>query len=158
MIRLLHLNPILILTALNQKSCFATHHDVSVTAPMKTLSVTIDRGFIPCATCIIKGSPMLDFIRARRSLNPVPSMQFLRKTPHTSLETEQASPHEATGTSRAPRQRRRLQQRCTARLLDSSLRGSRALARAVVVWPRAGRNYRGCGIALLLGELRRRPW
>jgi len=25
----------------------------------------------------------------------------------------------------------------------------------VVVWPRAGRNYRGCGVALLLGELRR---
>ncbi|KAG0522717.1 hypothetical protein BDA96_07G061900 [Sorghum bicolor] len=32
-----------------------------------------------------------------RSLNPVPSTQFLRKTPRTSLETEQASPHEATG-------------------------------------------------------------
>ena len=89
------------------------------------------------------------------SLNPVPSMQFLRKTHRTSLETERASPREATGTSRAPRRRRRLQQRCTARLLESSLRGSRALARAVVVWSRAGRNYRGCGVALLLGELRR---
>ena len=59
------------------------------------------------------------------SLNPVSSTQFFRKTPCTSLETERASPHEATGTSRAPRRRRRLQQRCTARLLDSSLCGSR---------------------------------
>ena len=89
------------------------------------------------------------------SLNPVSSTQFLRKTPCTSLETEQASPREATGTSRAPRRRRRLQQRCMARLLNSSLRGSRALTRAVVVWARAGRCYCGCGVALLLGELRR---
>jgi hypothetical protein len=62
----------------------------------------------------------------------VSSLLFLQKTPRRGLETEAASSHETTGEARAPWQRRRFQQCCTARLSDSMTAGS--CARMVVVW------------------------
>jgi hypothetical protein len=58
----------------------------------------------------------------------VSSSLILQKAPCCGLETEAASSHETTGAARAPRWRRRLHQRCMARLFDSTTTGSRARA------------------------------
>jgi len=62
------------------------------------------------------------------SLDSVPSSPFLQKSPCRSLETEPASPREATEPARAPMLRRRPEQRCTmpsSRLDGAQIRGAR---------------------------------
>ena len=62
------------------------------------------------------------------SLDPVPSSPFLQKSPCQSLETEPASPREATEPACAPMLRRRPEQRCTmpsSRLDGAQIRGAR---------------------------------
>jgi len=82
-------------------------------------------------------------IRARRRVEETSSYNAALADCRTSERGPSSSPREATGPSRAPRRRRRLQQRCTACLLDSLLRGSRALA---CVWLQF-RRARECAIA-----------
>ena len=57
--------------------------------------------------------PQMETEQARNgSLEPVSTMWILRKTPRRRQETSSPSSREATGKSRGPRPRRRLQQRC----------------------------------------------